>query len=748
MDDSLIDAAHRVLFACVGVRNQEFPELRQLGEFLDRYASAAVSIDGAVEHLDADDRVAFAYAPGKARLRSNGITPYAFHDRYQDAIMRAGGLARARIDIKLMREAVPTSWVPFVASLIADGPDVGGARAHAAIYDYSKEQVEANRRRLAGPRSRATVQIVLSEARRVFETVHSLRALPACRQWTQTPKLQMPDMPKGGYETVAPRVETVRRAWQDKTAEIHDRLGVSTIEEEMDALNSLSNHALCSRGLWRPTRDRVLLVLMVLTGGRRTALAQLTRKDYIRDCEGPLPDCRRGAALDLRPRKTKGRDEVRRKPIPSQAAHVLDFYLAVMDRMAAAKGRAPASADAPLLVAEPAQLKAVQQAWLHQRVAGTAKTFPLVPRDARHMQEHITDAERARCGYTPHEYRHFASKLAERAGEIWNERNPATGGETNPQISYYAAALLDNGSIETDLRALYGDRRTPAMLEVVSGRAAEIGWEILTTNVGLRKRPDCVSYEREMIRLRRIEDEERRLEQSAQKLQTRHAHCGQQALLPPEAPNNDRLDLILRRQEDLVVSVSELKEIMLESSAITHQLVQLSRQKADTIIKLDLYRLDQATWLPISDSEPPGAERVDWDAIDQGALGRPLLPSDTPTAVRDWLTFSEFCEIAGLEARSTLTRWGKGEHIPPRRDKRPWEPEQVPVDASLGTNYRRIWIPGVHEAFWRTSLMRETLAETLGRWPREQGWTTKDGDPTPRCSEPLRVSPPRLQLVA
>jgi hypothetical protein len=107
------------------------PELRQLGEFLDRYASAAVSIDGAVEHLDVDDRVAFAYAPGKARLQSNGITPYAFHDRYQDAIMRAGGLARARTDIKLMREAVPTSWVPFVASLIADGPDVGGARAHA-----------------------------------------------------------------------------------------------------------------------------------------------------------------------------------------------------------------------------------------------------------------------------------------------------------------------------------------------------------------------------------------------------------------------------------------------------------------------------------------------------------------------------------------------------------------------------------------------------------------------------------------
>jgi hypothetical protein len=100
----------------------------------------------------------------------------------------------------------------------------------------------------------------------------------------------------------------------------------------------------------------------------------------------------------------------------------------------------------------------------------------------------------------------------------------------------------------------------------------------------------------------------------------------------------------------MVASIGEFKEIMLESSAITHQLIQLSRQEADTIVKLDLYRLDQATWLPVSDSEPPGAERVDWDAIDRGALGRPLMPSDTHVAVRDWLTFPEFCEVAGLEA--------------------------------------------------------------------------------------------------
>ncbi len=176
-------------------------------------------------------------------------------------------------------------------------------------------------------------------------------------------------------------------------------------------------------------------------------------------------------------------------------------------------------------------------------------------------------------------------------------------------------------------------------------------------------------------------------------------------------------------------------------------LVTLSRRKADTITKVNMFRFDQTTWLPVPDSEPAGAEQVDWDAIDQGKLGKALLPSDTPIQVRDWLTFNEFCQVAGLEARSTLTRWAKGEHIPARRDKRPWEPGLAPIDGSLGVNYRRVWVPGVHEAFWRTSLMREQLAETLAHWPLEQGWTTKDGEPTERCREPLRVSPARLQLV-
>ena len=665
--------------------------------------------------------------------------------------MRAGGLVHARVDLDLLFRAVPRDWVPIVAAMISEGPEAATARAQTAVYDFSLQSVHANRRRGAGRRSASSVKLAVVEARRLFDVAYRLRGLPACERWTYVPEIELPQMPRGGYEVLAPRIEVVRGALQAMTCDIQKRLGVGALEEELAAIDSLSDHAMFTSGLWRPMRDRLLLVLMILTGGRKSAIARLRREDYIPDYVGPAPDCRRGAALDLRPQKGKHRDEVRRKPIPRQAALVVDSYLRLIDRWLAGKDQPPAAPSMPLLVAMPGW-RYVQPKWIHVRVAGKiGGQRPLVVRDPRQLPKHVTPEEAPYCGYTPHEFRHLANQIAEGAGRIFNERYPATGGEVNPPIPYYAAALLDNGGAERDMRALYGDRKAPAMLEVVAGRATEIGWEILTTGVGLRKRPNVEAYEQELIRLRRIEDEERRLEQAAHRLQAKHARPGPLPALPAgEVGETNRLEVIMRRQEDLIALVEELKGELLEGSAITHQLVQLSRQKADTIKKLDLYRLDQGTWLPVADADPPGAEKIDWEAIDKGKLGKPLMPVEDASAVRDWLTFREFCEIIDLQARSTLTRWAKGEHLPARRDRRPWEPDWVPVDDTLGTNYRRIWVPGVNEAFWRTRLRREELANTLSRWPREQGWTTKDGQPTPRCLTPICVSAPAAaaQLTA
>ncbi|MGA8365641.1 MAG: hypothetical protein WB709_14155 [Solirubrobacteraceae bacterium] len=752
MDDGLLDAAHRVLFAVVGQKQQEYPFLAQLREFLKQYVEARPVVAGAeVPSLSGHPGLVCSRCFDDTASRRAALGPFALYDAYRDAVMRAGGLVHARVDLDLLFRAVPADWVPIVAAMISEGPEAAAARAQTAVYDFSLQSVHANRRRGAGRRSASSVKLAVVEARRLFDVAYRLRGLSACERWTYVPEIELPQMPRGGYEVLAPRIEVVRGALQAMTCDIQSRLGVGALEEELAAIDALSDHAMFTSGLWRPMRDRLLLVLMILTGGRKSAIARRRREDYIPDYVGPAPDCRRGAALDLRPQKGKHRDEVRRKPIPRQAALVVDSYLRLIDRWLAGEKQLPAVPSMPLLVAMPGQRR-VQPSWIHVRVAGKiGGQRPLVVRDPRQLPKHVTPEEAPYCGYTPHEFRHLANQIAEGAGRIFNERYPATGGEVNPPIPYYAAALLDNGGAERDMRALYGDRKAPAMLEVVAGRATEIGWEILTTGVGLRKRPNVEAYEQELIRLRRIEDEERRLEQSAQRLQAKHARPGPLPALPAgEQGETNRLEVIMRRQEDLIALVEELKGELLEGSAITHQLVQLSRQKADTIKKLDLYRLDQGTWLLVADADPPGAEKIDWEAIDKGKLGKPLMPVEGASAVRDWLTFREFCEIIDLQARSTLTRWAKGEHLPARRDRRPWEPEWVPVDDTLGTNYRRIWVPGVNEAFWRTRLRREELANMLSRWPREQGWTTKDGEPTPRCLTPICVSAPTAapQLTA
>jgi integrase len=749
MDDVLLDAAHRVLFAVVGQKQQEYPFLVQLREFLKQYVEARPMVAGTeARSLSERPGLVCSRCFDDTASRRAALAPFALYDGYRDAVMRAGGLIHARVDLNLLFRAVPRDWVPIVAAMISEGPEAAAARAQTAVYDFSLQSVNANRRRGAGRRSASSVKLAVVEARRLFDVAYRLQGLPACERWTYVPEIELPPMPRGGYEVLAPRIEVVRGALKDLTCDIQKRLGVDAIEEELAAIDALSDHAMFTSGLWRPMRDRLLLVLMILTGGRKSAIARLRREDYIPDYVGPAPDCRRGAALDLRPQKGKHRDEVRRKPVPRQAALVLDSYLRLIDRWLIGKAQPPASPSAPLLVAMPGQ-RHVQPNWIHVRVAGKiGGQRPLVVRDPLQLPKHVTEEQAPYCGYTPHEFRHLANQIAEGAGRIFNERYPATGGEVNPPIPYYAAALLDNGGAERDMRALYGDRKSSAMLEVVAGRATEIGWEILTTGVGLRKRPDVEAYERELIRLRRIEDEERRLEQAANRLQARHTRSGPPALPRGEVAEAERLEVIIRRQEDLIALVEELKGELLESSAITHQLVQLSQQKADTIKKLDLYRLDQGTWLPVADADPPGAEKIDWEAIDKGKLGKPLMPVQGASAVRDWLTFREFCEIIDLQARSTLTRWAKGEHLPTRRDRRPWEPEAVPVDDTLGTNYRRIWVPGVSDAFWRTRLRREELANTLAHWPREQGWTTKDGQPTPRCLTPICVSAPAARLAA
>ena len=156
--------------------------------------------------------------------------------------------------------------------------------------------------------------------------------------------------------------------------------------------------------------------------------------------------------------------------------------------------------------------------------------------------------------------------------------------------------------------------------------------------------------------------------------------------------------------------------------------------------RLMALRYDEKLWLPIPDDAPPRTEYIDFEQFEASLAGAPENgeAETEPPAIRDWITPRELAEILGIRNRSTVARWLRSQHLPARAQDRPWEPGAIPVDESLGHNYRRIWIPGVNPAFWRTELIKARLAACLTKWPDEQGWL--DGDePGPRCLAPLKL---------
>lgn len=160
----------------------------------------------------------------------------------------------------------------------------------------------------------------------------------------------------------------------------------------------------------------------------------------------------------------------------------------------------------------------------HRRWGGKNSGPALVPRDDAPSEAYIDKYEQrvvpaagvappdraqmtqilcALRGFTAHEFRHFAFQLASRAGELWNEEHQSTGAAVLPAPTAYAHALLDHANIGHDrLAAVYGDLSYDAAYELLSGRAIELMWQLLTTDLGEEKRPDVDAYSDRLAELR------------------------------------------------------------------------------------------------------------------------------------------------------------------------------------------------------------------------------------------------------
>ncbi|MEJ7786620.1 MAG: hypothetical protein WKF96_17605 [Solirubrobacteraceae bacterium] len=711
-------------------------------------------------------------------LRRLGKEQKGLVAEFEDLALQDG--FEARLPDAVLSEFVPARLWPIVDALIDDGPAVAGQRADQAIAHFTRSRVKANRARPEGPVSKGTVERMRDGFRRVFGQLVHLReeGYPSARlaAWQGSPRLKpVGAAPKSATSSAPPLIE-LRRALRDLNNDISSRLRISEGSNELEALRRISDTDLMIGGLFKPLRARAALLLVLLTGGRVDAVARIRRSDYLDRRVGPPPDYREGPAVLLRPGKSLHASVTRAKPLPREAADMLDVYLLYLDRITPVLARQtygrPAGPrpitpphDFPLLVSGRTGFREYGQYGIRTMLSGLSPNsrgsgmLPLIVRGSvkNPVLEHATVPY---VGYTPQEYRHAAQQLAVRSGQLWNEEHPANGAEPQPDPRLFGTALLDHTPPTSKLNALYGDLGTPASFEVYAGRAIEGIWRLLTGDAGSRKRPDIAALRSCGLELRAVESELDRLARRSDDLATasiaplppRFAP----AELQPQATREEEIQLLLRDQGVLLRRLltandqvhGRLRDLQVahqQHHGLTDQRLRLTERRQELAVEAHRLWYDQDRWERIpdeaTDATPITGTLADFLAADPAPAE---LESRKPKRVRDWLTVKEFVWVAGLGDRSSVSRWLKGRMLPKREDRRPWEAEWVPVDESQGPNHRRIWAPGVKNTFWPGPGAIARLEHLLARWPQEQGWT-QDEEPTARALNPLDLPAPPAQ---
>lgn len=772
---------------------------RRLGSYRNRSAAAGTErISKLLAHVAAvevptEDGTLPAIAPdllgrkwpvAKTALKRLGCTQPEVGEMYEEAVNHRG--AFATLDPEVVEAFFPRELWPVVARMPWEGPGVTSQRLTRALRLYGKTPLAGNRHRPdgVGP-ARSTINGLREDGRALLRTFVALRvdghACPGLEPWVAVPKVSVPDLGRRGIERPTPRPEQVRLAISKLDAEIRERLGAREGDDEIDLLERMSPSRVTMSRAFRPMRDRAMLILLSLAG-RVTATAELMKSDYVRDHKGVAPDLRHGPAIRLRPGKSLDRDHVRWKPIPPAAARKLDAYLLVLEKGFATReriakneernGRKPSGLaeppdDYPLLVSDALHFRPWQAHGIRDRCTGKLPkgkrrgVAPLIVCDEVANAD-LAPELRPYVGYSPHAFRHLAEQMAERAGRIWNEEHPETGGAAQPEPGLYASALLDHQPKGDPLRALYGDRGTEAAYETLSGRAIAVIWELLTTDRGSRRRPDLVAIRREAEKLRALDGHLQRNEEAFARIQAEGTMPLPAKRIFEEPPRGASLERIMRMTHAVCVSAAESQDLAHERldrfEVTVRKLLGLMTastairsRREETALRLSKLVYDQRCWEVVADSEPTGAEQVE---IDLPALlaGGELIAAPRPeleasSAVRDWLTPPELAECCGIDNRSTVSRWIKGSNLPSVPEHRPWETGAVPVDRSQGKTRCRIWVPGIRDSFWPTSGSRELVAEKLRHWPESQLWTT---GPKPKqcCHAPLALPEPFASQLA
>jgi integrase len=528
--------------------------------------------------------------------------------------------------------------------------------------------------------------------------------------------VKVPRAAAANTDRSAPARHQLRSAYRTLDTAFKERFSVGLEGDELSVIEAVPAGQLVARGAWRLGRNRALFGLLCVTGSRIGAALALMLSDF--DAEHVDPDGNVGPAVALRPGKTMEADDIRWKPLPVGAGQIIQAHVLLTRRLALeTDGPGQVSRrrhdrlpkDYPLF---PASVKHIERPWdrsgFYEAIAGRVSRPPVRKSPwygvlRRETQpDHMPPGRCAhRLGYSPHTLRRATLQMVREGGrEFCEERRLPL----SPEV--IASALLDH-EIRNDPYG-YADLNTLQGRERLSRLGAQIAWEMLTTDRGARKMKNAIVHH-EAARKRGI------LKAELDRKNREIAAAVHQARAARKVPAGLLLDLLVNDER-----------------------TALQTRLAATETQIHNLLYDPKTLIPAPDDLSDEQLRQELEAFEKTVGRNQAQPKRTalrrPDPIRDWITIPELAEVLDI-SYPTAARWVRGEHLPHAAGdpRNPWQPESVPVDASLGERRRRIWTGGISPGVIRTEAQRARLAQLLAQPPK--GWSAK------HASAPLRRVP-------
>ncbi|CAB4921881.1 unannotated protein [freshwater metagenome] len=623
---------------------------------------------------------------------------------------RAAGV-QARLEDATLKAFIPAALWDVAAATVVDGPVLSRTRIENFLDDYSRRMLPADRSKPAGHPTHGAIMNLVMAYKRFTKRLGALNsngyAHPALGQWTLAQceqPIAIPVARKSVRKGGAVPGHVARFAHQHLCEDIGRRLGVTPgdFAAEQQAILNMTPKQVRKAGLGRPMERRQVLMVLCVLGVRAGAAVRILEGDLVDAYQ--LSDGTLSPAIEIYEGKGTHRSLSVVRPIPADFLVALRSQTTFMRRWMHETGKAVPAAP-PLIYASDGPV--LSERALSQLMGGSAACETRTGQVATLLREGADPND----GYSAHTCRARARQwVASAEGERWLAEHGAS-----VSAEWIAEALL--GHDTNNIQKLYGGATKEREVELLVQFATRLTWEMLTTDLGARRRLPLELYRETLREIRRLETERQRA-------------VNQIALL-----DGERLTLGARMETTgPQVTADSFRNVFAAYKRVDEQRIEQTRdrERLDAeLVRLRALQHHRRTAFEARLIVPDGVPNGELEPIDPSAFDRideeeqsadPVTALTTLPRVRDYISTTELAGLVGM-SRDTLSGYlRKG--FPARGRRAPlWDPGVDPLTPDSTPKRQAVRVAALNMAHpvLATEAAQEALARLLAT-DRPAGW--------------------------